>query len=133
SLLGPTPFAEGLTCAEDWAFFLDVAEQTEWHYLDQRLAFLRVHAGNNTKVNPTNGLMTAKMLAGRWAELPRGPRTHRPLASYGRSYRWHAQQAVWSAARQRQIPLTVDTYRAWAQVMPRRTDRLYSLMPPSLT
>ena len=67
-LLRAGAFPVGYTCGADWVMFINVARYTEWHYLDARLSFVRIHPGNNTSANPTNGLMTVRAIRKVWAD-----------------------------------------------------------------
>ena len=72
-------FPVGYTCGADWVMFINVARYTEWHFLDARLSFVRIHPGNNTRANPTNGLMTVRALDGSLGRpVPTGSPPSRP-------------------------------------------------------
>lgn len=126
-------FPAGYTSAEDWLMALNVARYTEWCYLDERLSFVRKHAGNNTVTNPTNGLVTLRAITEAWAERSRPVPPHRTLAEYGSVYRWTIQGAVWNAIRRRQMGLAVRTLRQGLPLVPRLKDRAYVFVPPPVT
>jgi glycosyltransferase involved in cell wall biosynthesis len=126
-------FAAGYTCAEDWLMALNVARYTEWCYLDERLSFIRKHAGNNTTTNPTNGLVTLRAISEAWADRSRPVPPHRALAEYGLVYRWTIQGAVWSSIRRGQVRLAFRTLRQGLPLVPRLRDRAYVFVPPPVT
>ncbi len=126
-------FPAGYTCGADWVMFINVARYTEWHFLDARLSFVRIHPGNNTRANPTNGLMTVRALRGVWADTARPAPPHRSLAEYGSDYRWTVQDAVWSSVRRRHPVLAARTLRAGLPLLVRPRDKAYALSPPQLT
>lgn len=126
-------FPVGYTCAADWVMFINVARYTEWHYLDARLSFVRIHPGNNTKANPTNGLMTMRAIRGVWADHSRPSPPHRPLREYGADYRWTVQNAVWDSLRRGNIRIAAQTAREGFPLLVRARDKAYVLVPPPLT
>lgn len=126
-------FPVGYSCAEDWVMALNVARYTEWCYLDQRLSFVRKHAGNNTATNPTNGLVTLRATAAAWADRSRPVPPHRALAEYGSVYRWTIQSAVWSSIRRGQLRLAMQALREGLPLVPRLKDRAYVFVPPPIT
>lgn len=130
---GSGGFPDGATCAEDWVMHLNVARLTEWHSLPDRLSFVRRHPGGNTSSNPTNGLVTLKVLHRVWADPRHGQVQHRPLVGYGHDYRMLAQDAVWGALRRHRLGLACRSFVTAAALMPRWKDRLYALTPPPVT
>jgi glycosyltransferase involved in cell wall biosynthesis len=126
-------FPAGYTCAADWVMFINVARLTEWCFLDERLSFVRVHAGTNTRTNPTNGVVTLRAIRGVWDDDDRPTPPHRPLAEYGKDYRWTVQDALWSALRLRRFDLAAQTLREGMTLLPRVRDKAYALVPPPVT
>lgn len=126
-------FPVGYTCAADWVMFINVARYTEWHYLPARLSFVRIHPGNNTSANPTNGLMTVRALRRVWDDRSHPVPAHRPLADYGGDYRWTIQNAVWDSLRRRQFHIAAQTVREGLPLLVRTRDKAYALTPPPIT
>jgi glycosyltransferase involved in cell wall biosynthesis len=126
-------FPVGYTCGADWVMFINVARYTEWHFLDARLSFVRIHPGNNTRANPTNGLMTVRALTEVWADRSRPTPPHRALADYGPVYRWTIQNALWDSIRRRDVRIAYETLRAGFPLLPRGRDKAYALTPPPIT
>ena len=126
-------FPAGVTCAEDWMMFVNVARYTEWWFLDARLSFVRVHGGNNTTADPTNGLVTLRTLRAMWDDRARPVPAHRELSSYGADYRWTVQDAVWGSLRRRRPDLARECLREGFALLPRYRDRAYALVPPPVT
>ena len=126
-------FPAGYTCADDWVMFINVARYTEWHYIESRLAFVRIHPGNNTSANPTNGLMTVRALKDVWADRTRPVPPHRALADYGLDYRRTIQNAMWDSIRRRHVRLAYDTLKEGLPLLARARDKAYALVPPPIT
>jgi glycosyltransferase involved in cell wall biosynthesis len=126
-------FPAGYTCAADWVMFINVARYAEWCYLDERLSFVRIHSGTNTRTNATNGLVTLRAIRGVWNDVTRPVPTHRPLADYGENYRWTVQDAIWSALRRRRFDLAGPVLKEGMALLPRTRDKAYALLPPPLT
>ncbi len=132
-LLAAGGFPVGMTSAEDWTMYVNVARFTEWHIVKRRLAFFRDHPGTNTRTRAlSNGLMTLRAINSFWerTSLPEPP--HRPL----RAYRSHYQHVLgWTlAAATRSGDLT-----SWRQalhlarpILPERRDRLKAVLPERL-
>jgi glycosyltransferase involved in cell wall biosynthesis len=126
-------FPTGYTCAEDWLMSINVARYAEWYFLDERLSFVRQHAGNNTRVNPSNGLVTLRAIREAWSEESRPVPPHRPLAGYGTDYRWTVQSAVWHSVRHRQVGLAWDVLREGLPLLVNARDKVYVFLPPPVT
>ncbi len=126
-------FPAGYTCAADWVMFINVARYTEWCFLDERLSFVRVHPGTNTRTNPTNGIVTLRAIREVWDDDRAPSPPHRPLAEYGHDYRWTVQDALWSALRLRRFDLAMQVLRVGMTLLPRSLDKAYALVPPPLT
>ena len=127
-------FPEGLTCAADWMMFLAVARRTEWHLVPgDRLAFVRRHAQSNTANNPSNLVVSLGAIAGVWSSLGSSDDPpHRPLRGYGGDYRWHVQQAIWSALGRRDWETARQAWSLGKSLLPRRADRAYACVPPAV-
>lgn len=123
-------FPEGCTSAEDWVAAIQVARYAEWHYVDERLAFVREHPGRNTRRNPTNDLVAIRALRGVWERRGDPWPTERDLADFGLDYRLFVQTGVWRALRRGRFPLAFAVVREGAMLLPRRGDRLVTLCPP---
>ena len=132
-LLEAGGFPVGYTCAEDWLMAINVARYTEWCFLDQRLSFVRKHTGNNTSVNPTNGLVALRAIRAAWSERSRPVPPHRPLADYGGDYRWTVQNAVWDSIRRRRAGLAWDILREGLPLLASLRDKAYVFVPPPVT
>jgi glycosyltransferase involved in cell wall biosynthesis len=126
-------FPADFTCGEDWLMYINVARYTEWHYLDERLSFVRRHDGNNTTSNPTNGLMAIRAIRHAWADDDHPVPAHRDLAGYGPDYRWMLQDALWGSVRRRQFAIAWETAREGMPLLARTRDRAYALVPPQIT
>jgi glycosyltransferase involved in cell wall biosynthesis len=126
-------FPDGYTCAEDWLMSINVARYTEWCYLDERLSFVRKHSGNNTSTNTTNGLVSLQAIKEAWSDRSRPVPPHRPLAEYGREYRWTIQNALWYSIRRRQATTAWRILVEGLPLLPRWADKAYVLVPPPLT
>lgn len=101
-------FPNGQTCAEDWTMFVNVAREAEWHVLPRRLAFLRIHEGNNSSARAvSNGTETLRAIAAIWADRTRPWPPHRPLRSYAPHYRFMLASSLATAAAARRW----DAYR----------------------
>ena len=133
TLLAAGCFPVGYTCGADWVMFINVARYTEWHYLDTRLSFVRIHPGNNTRANPTNGLATIRALRAVWADRSRPVPQHRALIDYGSDYRWTVQNAVWGSLGRRQIRIAYETMKEGLPLLVRGRDKAYALTPPPIT
>lgn len=131
-MLDARGFPEGYTCAEDWVMFINVARFVEWHYLDERLSFIRKHERNNTVVNPTNDLVTIRAIRAVWADRSLPEPAHRPLGAYGVDYRFFAQRAFWRAVRRRLPRIAAAIAREAFALLPRWRDRLVVILPPAV-
>jgi glycosyltransferase involved in cell wall biosynthesis len=126
-------FATGFTYANDWLFFVNVARFVEWHYLPDRLAFRRQHAGRTTRTQVTNGVETLRAIHHMWAEDHLPTPAHRPLAAYGRDYRFRVQETLWEAVRNRRPDLARRALSLGMPLLPSWRDRVYALTPCQLT
>jgi glycosyltransferase involved in cell wall biosynthesis len=132
-LLTAGGFPDGYTCAEDWLMSINVARYTEWCYLDERLSFVRKHSDNNTSTNPTNGLVSLRAINQAWSDRSRPVPPHRPLAEYGKEYRWTIQNALWYSIRRGQASTAWRILVEGLPLLPRGADKAYVFVPPPLT
>jgi glycosyltransferase involved in cell wall biosynthesis len=126
-------FALGFTYANDWLFFVNVSRFVEWHYIPQRLAFRRLHPGRTTGTQVTNGVETLRAIHRMWAEESLPAPGRRPLAAYGRDYRFRVQETLWGAIRDRRPDLAQRALSLGMPLLPRWRDRGYALTPGQLT
>jgi glycosyltransferase involved in cell wall biosynthesis len=126
-------FPAGFTYANDWLFFVNVARFVEWHYIPARLAFRRQHAGRITRTQVTNGVEILRAIHHMWAEESLPAPAHRPLAAYGRDYRFRVQETLWGAIRDRRLDLTRRALSLGMPLLPSWRDRVYALTPRQLT
>ena len=131
-LLEAGGFPEGMTCAEDWMMFINVARLAEWHVVPGRWSLVRRHSGNNTNTNPTNGVVSLAAISDVWRTQQAAP-AHRTLVEYGETYRWHVQHTAWHALRHCRFDLAREAWKHGRQLLPRRVDRLYGYLPPQVT
>lgn len=138
TLLRAGCFCPMQTVGDDWTLFLNVARLCEWHTIDQRLVFCRLHSGQ-TSAEPQNGLRIIVGILNAWY-------TGRPfpgrlssdafeseLAKYRVVYRNAVQAYCWGAFKQRQFSFSVKIFKAGSLLLPIWTDRLYVAIPPQIT
>lgn len=119
---------QGQRPGDDYLLFCGVARETEWHLLQSRLMYYRLHEGQDTRLGDPTGaraIISAKRLA--W-ELSAGACT-RPLASYGVTYRRELRQLAWPLVKRGAWTESIRLYRAARPLLPRRRDRLLGLVP----
>ncbi len=111
----------------DHLLFCMIAERTEWHLIRDRLAYYRVHLGQDTRVgtDKARGILRAKLRA--WERL--GGVTQRELSEYGPLYRREVRDYVWAHARRRRIREARSIYMLARPLLPRRRDRIAVLVP----
>ena len=126
-------FLTEFTCAVDWLFFVNVARFSEWYYIPERLAFNREHATRITKTMPTNGVETLRAIHRMWSEESLPTPAHRPLAAYGRDYRFRVQETLWRAIRDRRLDLAQRALSLGLPLLPDWRDRVYALTPRQIT
>ncbi|GAA1469079.1 glycosyltransferase family A protein [Microbacterium thalassium] len=129
-LLRAGGFPEGMTCAEDWTMYVNVARFTEWRIIRERLAFFRDHGGTNTRTGwAANGLIILRAIRSFWepSTMPTPP--HRPLDAYRRDYRFVLTHTLDAAVRSRDFTTYRQALATAASVLPRRTDRLRAMTP----
>jgi glycosyltransferase involved in cell wall biosynthesis len=123
---------------EDWAMFLGVARVTEWHTIPHRLAFIRLHAHQDTH-QPEGSLMILAGQVAAWymgRPLPRQTRGNEvidELVNYAREYRKNVQGFFWGAIRRGDWRLARLILCCGRLLLPRRRDYALSLLPPQLT
>ena len=120
-------FPDGMTCAEDWLMSRRVAQLTEWHSVEDRLAFVRRHYANNTSTNPTNDVVILTMLTELWRGECCAP--HRPLRSYGSDYRFRVREGFRSGLRNGRPDLTLQCLRRGWELLPDRRNLIYAFTP----
>ena len=126
------------TTGDDWTMFLNVARLAEWHTIPRRLGFTRLHAGQTTgdpaSVVPILATHVNAWLAGRPRPTREGlAETRRRLAGLGPHYRAVFQSYIWQAIRRRRFGTGRLLLRLSGALLPRRRDRLYTLLPPPIT
>ncbi|GAB3392776.1 hypothetical protein GCM10027568_20700 [Humibacter soli] len=129
-LLAAGCFPEGLVCAEDWTMFINVARYTEWHLIERRLVFMRLHDGNNTHSRAVlNGLHTLTAFRNVWRDRSRPTPPHHPLDGYRLDYRFMLRSALDAAREARDWMAYRDMLRVSRDLLPRRRDRLRAMVP----
>jgi glycosyltransferase involved in cell wall biosynthesis len=127
-----------LTSAEDWTLFLNVARLTEWHTLERRLAFSRVHGSQSTgEVGNATAILAAHLsvwFGGR--PLP-GRHTEREvrdeLVRYQDEYGRLAQTMLWTAVRRRRWRLARDVRRLARPLIRGGRNWLFVHVPPRIS
>lgn len=127
-----------LKCADDWTLFLNVARITEWHTLERRLTFVRVHAGQSTGSPDNASAILAAYLAvwfgGRALPHPRGQLEIRALlAAYQTEYRMLVQRAMWGALLHGQWRNARDIRRLGRPLVIGWHNWLFVHVPPTFT
>ncbi len=112
----------------DHLLFIHVAAVTEWHLIRKRLAFYRLHPGQDTRLpapSSARGALLAKLRG--WQAY--GHLTTRPLSSFGRTYRVEVRRAIWGLLR-RGLPAEAwKTYLFALPLLPSLGDRVLTLIP----
>ncbi len=123
---------------DDWTMFVNVARLCEWHTLPQALGFTRLHRSQST-LEGYNAIYTLAGILNAWyGGRPLqghvlGQEVLRELEKYGPVYREAIQDSFWSAIRRGQFGLARLIRSAGRMLLPRATDRLYTLVPPQIT
>lgn len=126
-------FPAGAVCAEDWTMFLNVARYVEWHLIERRLVFMRIHAGNNTHNRSVlNGVHTLIAFRDAWDDDSRPTPPHRPLDAYHLDYRFMLRAGLDSARRARNWRAYREMLSISRALLPRRLDRIRAMIPHSL-
>jgi glycosyltransferase involved in cell wall biosynthesis len=126
-------FPAGAICAEDWTMFVNVARYVEWHVIERRLVFMRMHAGNNTHQRAVlNGIHTLRAFGEVWQDVSRPTPPHRPVNAYRIDYRFMLRAGLDSARRARDWAAYRKMLVAARPLLPRRIDRVRAMVPPSL-
>ena len=129
-LLPPVP--DDLRHGEDWLLFIHIAAVTEWHLVQQRLVFVRLHPAQITRMrrSPAPEYVTS-VLAQAWDRYSDRPGIR--LDSYRHEYRTLVQGWVWSRVRSRDVRGAVSAYRGARRFVPRPADRAVVWTPPPVT
>jgi glycosyltransferase involved in cell wall biosynthesis len=138
ALVSAGGFPPAVRSGQDWMMFLNVARIAEWHTIERRLAFCRLHGGQVTG-NPDNGLVHLMCLAGSWLSgrafperVPRDEVLDR-LSLRSRSYKVRVQSVLWSALRRGRFYDAIAALAMAGLLLPRMRHRMYALLPPPLT
>jgi len=129
-LLAAGGFPAGMTSAEDWTMYVNVARFTEWHVVKKRLAFFRDHPGTNTRTRAlSNGLMTLSAINSFWesTSLPEPP--HRPLRAYRTHYQHVLGWTLAAATRSGDLASWRQALHLARPILPNRRDRLMAVLP----
>ena len=121
----------GLHPGDDYLLFCHVAGLTEWHLVRQRLAYYRLHGGQDSRVGGTDralNILRAKSIA--W-EVD-GARSRRPLSAYGGVYAAEVRGLVWVSLSQGRWRDALRVYRAGLVLLPRPWHRLLAAVPEPL-
>ena len=124
--------AADLRRGQDWILFINVAAVTEWHWMRDRLVFIRLHADQITRTRGSRAPehVTA-LLQEAWGRY--GAREGISLVDYGPEYRGLVQGWLWGRVRAGNVRGGLAAYRGGRQLLPRRRDRAYALCPPQIT
>lgn len=123
-------FPHGLTCAEDWTMYVNVARLTEWHTVHKRLAFFREHGGTNTRTGGLlNGLMTLRAIRSFWQPSSLPTPAHRALDAYREDYVFVLGYTLDAALASRAPRGYRDALRIARVILPRRRDRMWAMYP----
>lgn len=126
-------FPVDIQCGEDWLFSVNVARFVEWNYLPERLVFRRLHPTNTTRTMATNGVDALQAIHQMWGEKSLPTPAHRPLAAYGRDYRFRVQETLWGALHNRRFDLARRALSMGLPLLPNWRDRIYACTPRQLT
>ena len=128
TLLRTPPVPTGLHPGDDYLLFCHVAGLTEWHLVRERLAYYRLHSGQDSRLGGLDrslNLLRTKRIA--W-EVD-GPRSRRPLSSYGSLYAAEVRGLVWVSLRAGRLRDALSVYRAGLALLPRPWHRLVAAVP----
>jgi glycosyltransferase involved in cell wall biosynthesis len=126
------------TCGDDWTMFVNVARITPWHLIPTRLGFTRLHAGQNT-ANPRNGLYALAVKVNAWhtgramQAKTDWKETRRRLIDFSAVYRQEVQHCFWGAVLSGHLELASQIRHLGFLLLPRRRDRLFTMIPPQIT
>lgn len=126
-------FPRGLTCAEDWTMYVNVARLTEWHTVHKRLAFFREHGATNTRTGGLrNGLMALRAIRSFWQPSSLPTPAHRALKAYREDYVFVLGYTLDAALASRDPGGYRDALRLARDILPRRRDRMSAMFPGRL-
>jgi len=119
---------DDLRCGVDWTLFVNVARLAEWCLISTPLAFVRLHAGQDTRTGGaalSAGIIDAKRRV--WA----AERSYR-LADYGVEYSWEIKGFVIDQLRTGHWLQAWSLLRRSLPLLPRWSDRFYLVVPRRL-
>jgi glycosyltransferase involved in cell wall biosynthesis len=123
---------------EDWTMFMNAARVCEWHTISRRLAFCRLHR-NQITFQSANGVYAIGGLINAWLTGRPAPERIKSsavldrLATCGPTYRKMVQEYLWGAIRRGDWTTASLTSKLGGLILPRRRDRMYTLVPPQIT
>ena len=124
---------------EDWTLLLNVSRLTPWHVVPEKLVFSRFHTSQMSAGGPHAWLESLVGTAGVWYAGRPLPERLAPgelvcaLTAAGREYRKVVQGFLWGTLRRGDFRTAAKIRAAGRLLLPRRWDRLYSLIPPQVT
>lgn len=126
-------FPEGVSTAEDWTMYVNVARYTEWGLLPRRLAFFRDHpAGVTHAPSVEKGLMVLRAISSFWEPGDQPVPRHRPLSAYRRYYRFELRVVLDRCRRERDFVRYRTALLLARKILPDRRDRLAAMIPGSV-
>ena len=132
SVLARTPAVPtGLHPGDDYVLFCHVAALTEWHLVRQRLAYYRLHAGQDSRRGGA-GRALSILRSKRIAWEINGARSRRPLSAYGALYAAEIRGLVWVSVKRGRWRDALRIYRAGIALLPRPWHRLIAAVPEPL-
>lgn len=123
---------------EDWRFNRNVARITDWHILGQRLAFLRVHAGQNTTTTVQSIFLLTAYVDAWWSgrpvpdRVPSFAETQALLLKFSPIYRERVRYALWSDIKNKQMRAALLALLLGSTLLPRFRDKASVLLPPRI-
>ncbi len=132
SVLARTPAVPtGLHPGDDYVLFCHVAALTEWHLVRQRLAYYRLHPGQDSRRGGA-GRALSILRSKRIAWEINGARSRRPLSAYGALYAAEIRGLVWVSVKRGRWRDALRIYRAGIALLPRPWHRLIAAVPEPL-
>jgi hypothetical protein len=118
--------------------FLNVARLTEWHTLERRLAFSRVHRSQSTgEMSNATAILAAHLAVWFGGRPLPGRHTEREvrdaLIRYQGEYTRLVQTMLWAAVRQRRWSLAGDVRRLARPLVRGRRNWLFVYVPPRIS
>ena len=129
----------GLTYADDWTFFLNVARIAEWHTVPTRLGFTRIHPRQTTGASANGRTILVAHLSvvfgGRpFPEHVSAHEWEKAREAYGRRvYRQLVQELLWDSLRRGEWRLALELRRLGRPLVERWRDWIYVQLPPTVT